>query len=139
MTYDINEKNEIACQAKILVVEDNVINQKVVMKMLQKKGYVCDLAINGEEAFNMWIDHQYDLILMDCQMPVLDGYDATRKIRGAEKIKQHVKIVAMTAYALEGDRDKCLQSGMDDYLTKPIDFEKLIEIIEDLIIEKRAL
>jgi len=126
------DKVEPVTQLKLLNVEDNVINQKVVMKMLQKKGYACDLAENGEFAFTMWQKNRYDLILMDCQMPVLDGYDATRKIRSAEEEGQHTKIVAMTAYAMEGDRDKCLDAGMDDYLEKPIDFVKLFGIIESL-------
>lgn len=119
-------------QIKILLVEDNLINQKVAAKTLQKKGYHCDVASNGQEAISAWTQHRYDLIFMDCQMPVMDGYEATRQIRLAEKGVRQTKIVAMTAYAMEGDRIKCIQAGMDDYLTKPIDFDMVIELINSI-------
>ncbi|MBN2222746.1 MAG: response regulator, partial [Vallitaleaceae bacterium] len=97
-------------QPRLLLVEDNVINQKVALKTLQKRGYHCDIASNGEEAVRAWIKHSYDMILMDCQMPIMDGYEATRRIRKLEK-EQHTKIIAMTAYAMEGDREKCMIAG----------------------------
>jgi two-component system sensor histidine kinase/response regulator len=118
---------------KILLVEDNEINRKLAVKILRKEGFNCDLATNGEEAIKAYKTGLYQLILMDCQMPVLDGYEATRAIRKIEKEEAKVKnipIIALTAHAFEGENDKCLQSGMNDYLNKPIDREKLILTIE---------
>lgn len=116
---------------KIILAEDNIINQKVVIKMLEKNGYVCDLAKNGKEIVEILKENTYEIILMDCQMPELDGYDATKEIRKIEKKQQRKPsyIIALTAFALEGDREKCLQVGMDDYLSKPINFDELLEII----------
>ena len=132
VTSHFEKEVKRSTQPKILLVEDNLINQKVAVKTLQKKGYHCDVASNGEEALNAWINHRYDLIFMDCQMPVMDGYEATKQIRIAEKGLKQTKIVAMTAYAMEGDRIKCIQAGMDDYLTKPIEFDVVIELIENI-------
>lgn len=118
---------------KILLAEDNLVNQMVTVKTLQKNGYRCDVASNGEEAIKAWQRHDYDLIFMDCQMPIMDGYEATRQIRLLESQsegKGRTKIVAITAYAMDGDRDKCLKAGMDDYLTKPVDFQRVIRMIE---------
>jgi len=132
VTSHFEKEVKRSTQPKILLVEDNSINQKVAVKTLQKKGYHCDVASNGEEALNAWINNRYDLIFMDCQMPVMDGYEATEQIRLAEKGLKQTKILAMTAYAMEGDRIKCIQAGMDDYLTKPLDFDAVIEQIENI-------
>ena len=112
---------------RILVAEDNPVNQKVTGSILAKLGFErFDLASNGVEAIQMARRHAYDLIFMDCQMPELDGYQATREIRQHEcHVNHHATIVAMTAYALKGDREKCLAAGMDDYITKPVDINKL--------------
>ena len=90
---------------------------------MQKLGYECDLAVDGDEALTLWQKNKYDVILMDCQMPIMDGYEATQAIRKMEKetTKQTI-IIAMTAYAMEGDKEQCLASGMDYYLAKPINF-----------------
>ena len=113
------EKNKL----KILIAEDNIINQKVALKSMQKLGYECDLAVDGDEALTLWQKNKYDVILMDCQMPIMDGYEATQAIRKMEKetTKQTI-IIAMTAYAMEGDKEQCLASGMNYYLAKPINF-----------------
>ena len=132
VTSHFEKEVKRSTQPKILLVEDNLINQKVAVKTLQKKGYHCDVASNGEEALDAWKNHRYDLIFMDCQMPVMDGYEAAEQIRLAENGLKQTKIVAMTAYAMEGDRIKCIQAGMDDYLTKPIDFDVVIELIENI-------
>jgi PAS domain S-box-containing protein len=110
-------------KARILLVEDNAINQQVASRILNKLGYNADIAANGLEALQSIKKITYDLIFMDCQMPEMDGYTATEEIRKLEKTKQskHIPILAMTAHALKGDREKCLQVGMDDYITKPID------------------
>lgn len=139
VTSHFEKEVKRSTQPKILLAEDNLINQKVAVKTLQKKGYQCDVASNGEEALNAWNNHRYDLIFMDCQMPVMDGYEATRQIRLAEKGLKHTKIVAMTAYAMEGDRVKCIQAGMDDYLTKPLTFDEIDQIIQELIKHKEYL
>jgi len=111
----------------ILIVEDNVINQKVAINLINKLGYSADLAVNGTQALQMLEKKAYSLILMDCQMPEMDGFEVTRQIRDSEKSTgQHIPIIAMTANAMEDDRAKCLEAGMDDYLSKPIKTESLI-------------
>ena len=114
--------------AQVLVVEDNLLNQRVSVAMLRRLGFEVDLASNGEEGVSKWENGDYDAIIMDCQMPVLDGYSATAQIRTRERNEgsgRHMPIIALTAYALPHDRQKCLDSGMDDYLTKPVDCEVL--------------
>lgn len=117
----------------VLVVEDNVINQKVVVKMLARMKITPALAVNGKEAVRMFSEKPYDLIFMDVQMPEMDGLEATKEIRSIESIERtgsHSIIIALTANAMQGDRERCLQSGMDDYLAKPIkqiDLETVIE------------
>ncbi|MDJ0841375.1 MAG: response regulator [Acidobacteriota bacterium] len=118
---------------KILVVEDNIINQKVVVRLLSKVGYRCDVAANGLEAVEALGRIPYDLVLMDCQMPEMDGFQATKMIREREEGDNHIPIVAMTANALSGDREDCLAAGMDDYLSKPLEQEKLYETLQKLL------
>ncbi|TDI45965.1 MAG: response regulator [Acidobacteria bacterium] len=114
---------------KILLVEDNPVNQLIARKILTKLGCVVDAVGNGLEAVESVGLETYDAVLMDCQMPVMDGYDATREIRVNEGSKRHTPIIAMTANAMLGDREKCLDAGMDDYLTKPIDSDKLNAVL----------
>ena len=111
-----------AHEARLLLVEDNLVNQKVAQGLLRKLGLKADLAVNGQEALTMLSGADYDLVLMDCQMPVLDGYEATRRIRDPNgPARNHaVPIIAMTANAMKGDREKCLLAGMDDYVAKPV-------------------
>jgi CheY-like chemotaxis protein len=113
---------------KILLAEDNPANQLVARKLLEKIGYTIDIVSNGEEALKVWSN--YDLILMDCQMPVMDGYTATKAIRAQQTPNQKVLIVAMTANAMESDRQYCLECGMDEYITKPISLERLRELFQ---------
>ncbi len=109
-------------RARILIAEDNLVNQKVAVRLVQKLGFAADVAANGLEALAA-LDHSaYDLILMDCQMPEMDGFETTRRIRLAG---ERLPIIAMTANAMKGDREMCLEAGMDDYLTKPIDLSAL--------------
>jgi hypothetical protein len=110
---------------KILLVEDNAVNQKVTLKQLENLGYKSDVAANGQEALQMMAQISYDLVLMDCQMPVLDGYDTAREIRSLEADSRHTIIIALTANAMKEDRERCMDAGMDDYLSKPISKEEL--------------
>ena len=114
----------------VLVVEDNPINQKVTIGLLQGAGYTTDLAVDGLEAILAYRRKTYDLVVMDCQMPRCDGWEATRAIRRLEaSTGRRVPIIALTAQALAGDREKCLNAGMDDYLTKPVDGELFITAV----------
>ncbi|HCE44805.1 MAG TPA: hypothetical protein DET40_14790 [Lentisphaeria bacterium] len=117
--------------SKILLVEDNEINQKVACAILSKMGITPDIAVNGAEAVNMLGSKTYDLVLMDVQMPVMDGFEATRMIRDRNsKVLNHdVRIIAMTAHALKDDRAKCLEAGMDDYVSKPVNPGELANAI----------
>ncbi len=110
---------------RLLLAEDNLVNQHVAQAVLRKLGIKADLAVNGREAVQAVQAKDYDLVLMDCQMPEMDGYQATRQIREQESSGRRVPILAMTANAMQGDRERCLECGMDDYLAKPITLEGL--------------
>lgn len=115
----------------ILLAEDNIVNQKMTMRMLEKKGWKVTAADNGQQVLDYLKKETFDLILMDALMPVLDGYETTKLIRENEKkTGLHIPIVALTARAMSGDRDKCIEIGMDSYVAKPIDRQKLYEAIE---------
>jgi CheY-like chemotaxis protein len=114
---------------RILLAEDNVVNQKLALRLLQQMGYRADLASNGIEAVESVERQAYDVVLMDVQMPELDGLDATRRIRTLGPAHDGVRIVAMTANAMQGDREMCMDAGMDDYLTKPIRVDRLVEAL----------
>jgi CheY-like chemotaxis protein len=116
--------------ARILVAEDNPVNQQLARAMLLRLGYQTDVAGNGEEAVEAVMNLPYDLVLMDCQMPVMDGFEATRVIRDREGTVRHTTIVAVTANAMEGDRERCLTAGMDDYLAKPFRAGDLRRVLE---------
>ena len=122
---DLSQKAE-AGRFRILLVEDNAVNQRIGVALLERGGYQCEIANNGQEALDTLAKLPFDLILMDCQMPVLDGYGATRAIRQREtRSGEHIPVIAMTANAMEGDRERCLAAGMDDYLTKPVVSDQL--------------
>ncbi|WP_419190374.1 response regulator [Saltatorellus ferox] len=119
-------------KTRILIVEDNAVNQRLAKAMLDRAGFHCDIANHGEEALSMLSQMPFDLVLMDCQMPVMDGFEATRAIRDREaKSGQHIPIVAMTANAMEGDAERCLAAGMDAYLSKPISAARLYETLDE--------
>jgi len=128
----VEDKRQLDMQ--ILVAEDNETNQTVVLSMLQKFGCRVKVCSNGKEAVGEATEKEYDLILMDCQMPVMDGYQAAKTIRRLEEkkglLQGHIPIIALTANALEGDREKCLLSGMDDYISKPFKQDVIFKVLE---------
>jgi len=121
---------------RILMAEDNIINQKVAKLILQRAGFQIDLVADGNEAVEAHRAHPYDVILMDCQMPALDGFEACHQIR----LMQHRQpvIIAVTANALVGERERCLRAGMDDYLSKPFQAEQLVVIVQKWVAQRRA-
>ncbi|MDH5523962.1 MAG: ATP-binding protein [Desulfobulbaceae bacterium] len=136
---EVKQEN-IALSGKILLVEDNKVNQLVATKMIKSIGLAVDVAENGKQALKAVTNESYDLILMDCQMPEMDGYEATRQLRssgGADNVNK-IPIIAMTANALADDRRKCLEAGMDDYLAKPVNKKELIEKICQWLSVKRG-
>lgn len=121
----------------ILLAEDDSVNQLVISRMLKQKGYSVDIVGNGAEALELYNGKKYDLILMDVQMPVMDGMEAVKRIREMEGENRHTPVVVLTAYALKGDRERFLNLGMDDYLSKPIQMEDLFNVIEKTIFVKK--
>jgi signal transduction histidine kinase/DNA-binding response OmpR family regulator len=118
---------------RILLAEDNLVNQKVASRLLEKLDYLVDIVADGRAAVAAWETGKYDLIIMDCQMPLMDGYEAASEIRRREQDKHHIPIVALTAHAMKGDDEKCRAAGMDDYLSKPIDRDKLYTCLDGFL------
>lgn len=140
---DTSSQNGNSCVAtaadgplRILMAEDNVINQKVGKLILQRAGFNIDLVADGNEALSAHRANPYDLILMDCQMPVMDGFEACRQIR--QLSHPQPVIIAVTANALVGERERCLKAGMDDYLSKPFQAEQLVAVVRKWIAQRRA-
>jgi PAS domain S-box-containing protein len=134
VTYEaLQSRRASGTQKRLLLAEDNVVNQRVVRHVLEKLGYHVDVVNDGNEAVKAWSRGRYDAILMDCQMPGLDGYDATREIRQREGGTAHIPIIALTAHALKGADEACYLAGMDYYLTKPIDREQLRKCLEQCL------
>jgi two-component system, cell cycle response regulator DivK len=117
---------------KILLVEDNEMNRDMLSRRLQRKGYDVVIAVDGEEGLTLATREEPDLILMDMSLPVVDGWEATRRLKGAEST-QGIPVIALTAHAMAGDREKALDAGCDDYDTKPIELPRLLEKIETLL------
>ena len=129
LIVDDNDTNSVK-SLHILLVEDNQVNQKVATRLLQKRGHRVALAASGEEALHSLAQHSFDLVLMDVHMPGMDGIEATIAMREKEKSTgHHQPVIAMTALAMKGDRERCIAAGMDGYLSKPIDLKKLDEVL----------
>jgi len=125
-------------KTRILIVEDNIINQMVISNILERLGYNSNTVANGKEAIRALEKSSYDLVFMDCQMPEMDGYEATEEIRNPEsKVSNHkVPVIAMTAHAMKGNREKCMNVGMDDYLAKPIQPQEVSDMIEKWLVKE---
>jgi len=121
---------EANAQRRVLVVEDNAVNQQVIARILEKLGCRVDTVGNGKEALEAAGNAAYSVIFMDCQMPEMDGFSATREIRNTEDDGEHTPIIAITASAMHGDREKCLAAGMDDYISKPVRMEDIFSVLE---------
>ena len=120
--------------AKILLVEDNELNRDMLSRRLRRRGYDLAVAVDGAEAIAIASAQPFDLILMDMSLPVIDGWEATRRLK-AQPHTQTVPIIALTAHAMRGDRDQALEAGCDDYDTKPIDLKRLLSKIEACLAE----
>ena len=129
-TSAVNSVPSSQHQGRILLVEDNRINQLFTKKVLERLGFLVDIADNGQEALSQVQQESYGIVLMDCQMPVMDGYESTRQIRKLGSGYERLPIIALTAHALEGDRERCLEAGMDDYMTKPFVGDGLVQFIK---------
>jgi len=126
-------------ELRILLAEDNAVNQRVVLRILEKAGHSLIIVENGRAAVGILNDRSFDLILMDIQMPEMDGFEATTLIRQRERLSgQHIPIIAMTAHAMAGDRERCLDAGMDDYISKPISAGALLELVAQWAAKKNA-
>jgi signal transduction histidine kinase/DNA-binding response OmpR family regulator len=120
----------ISKEERILIAEDNIINQKIATRLIERMGYRVDVVADGREAVSAVLERPYNLVLMDCQMPELDGFEATSEIRAAEKNTGHIPVIALTASAMEDDRRRCREAGMDDFISKPINRSELKSAIE---------
>jgi signal transduction histidine kinase/CheY-like chemotaxis protein len=143
---DVHEEHETALRpaqqaqrARVLVADDNATNQKVALRMLQRLGYRGDVAGTGAEAVALLGSGHYDAVLMDCQMPEMDGYEASRQIRHNERGGRRVPIIAMTADAYPGERERCLAAGMDDYISKPVKLHVVAAVLERWLATKEVV
>ena len=114
---------------KVLIVEDNEMNRDMLSRRLQRKGFDVEIAVDGQEGIDMAASGSPDVVLMDMSLPVIDGWEATRRLK-ADAATQSIPVIALTAHAMEGDREKALEAGCDDYDTKPINFKRLLEKID---------
>ncbi len=123
--------------AKILLVEDNEMNRDMLSRRLLRKGFEVVIAVDGGQAVAMAESEHPDLILMDMSLPVIDGWEATRRVKVA-KMTAHIPVIALTAHAMSGDREKAISAGCDDYDTKPIEMQRLLEKIEALLVRPQG-
>jgi CheY-like chemotaxis protein len=122
--------------AKVLLVEDNEMNRDILVRRLSRRGYLVVFAVDGRQGVEMARSERPDIILMDMSLPVMDGWEATRRVKSDDAIRS-VPVIGLTAHAMSGDREKAIEAGCDDYDTKPVEFDRLIEKIERLLQERR--
>jgi CheY-like chemotaxis protein len=136
----LQDARESGESLKVLLAEDNAVNQRLAVRLLEKRGHRVVVAANGREALEALEKDRFDLVLMDVQMPEMDGMEATAAIRKKEsKSGAHQWVIALTAHAMKGDRENCLAAGMDGYLTKPIRPQELDEVLENCLARVQAL
>ena len=123
--------------AKVLLVEDNELNRDMLSRRLNRRGYDVVFAVDGAQALEMARSEKPDIILMDMSLPVMDGWEATRRVKSDDALR-NVPVIALTAHTMSGDREKALEAGCDDYDTKPVEFDRLIGKIERLLGERRT-
>ena len=121
--------------AKVLLVEDNEINRDILFRRLSRRGYVVVFAVDGQQGVEMARSEKPDIILMDMSLPIIDGWEATRRVKSDNAIRD-VPVIGLTAHAMTGDREKALEAGCDDYDTKPVEFDRLISKIEQLLSQR---
>ena len=120
-----SQENEHACRGlRVLVAEDDMINQKLILLYLKKAGCDYEIVPDGLQVLSMIEKQSFDVVLMDCSMPIMDGFEATRRIRSNPKYDD-LKVIALTAHSLKGDRERCMKAGMDDYMAKPLNLDLL--------------
>jgi len=122
--------------AKVLVIEDNEMNRDILFRRLSRRGYLVVSAVDGLQGVEMARSEKPDIILMDMSLPIVDGWEATRRVKSDDGMR-NVPVIGLTAHAMRGDREKALEAGCDDYDTKPVEFDRLIEKIERLLSERR--
>jgi signal transduction histidine kinase/CheY-like chemotaxis protein len=138
--YSLHDAREPGCSLKLLLAEDNIVNQRLAVRLLEKRGHRVVVAVNGVEALAALKKESFDMIFMDVQMPEMDGMEATAAIREREKgTDEHVIVIALTAHAMKGDREKCLAAGMDGYLSKPIRPQELDDVLEEYVSNRRTV
>jgi CheY-like chemotaxis protein len=138
--YSLHDAREPGCSLKLLLAEDNIVNQRLAVRLLEKRGHRVVVAANGVEALATLKKESFDMIFMDVQMPEMDGMEATAAIREREKgTDEHVIVIALTAHAMKGDREKCLAAGMDGYLSKPIRPQELDDVLEEYVSNRRTV
>jgi CheY-like chemotaxis protein len=121
--------------AKVLLVEDNEMNRDILFRRLSRRGYVVVFAVDGQQGVEMARSEKPDIILMDMSLPIIDGWEATRRVKSDNAIRD-VPVIGLTAHAMSGDREKALEAGCDDYDTKPVEFDRLITKIERLLSQR---
>jgi CheY-like chemotaxis protein len=121
--------------AKVLLVEDNEMNRDILFRRLSRRGYVVVFAVDGQQGVEMARSEKPDIILMDMSLPIIDGWEATRRVKSDNSIRD-VPVIGLTAHAMSGDREKALEAGCDDYDTKPVEFDRLISKIERLLSQR---
>jgi CheY-like chemotaxis protein len=122
--------------AKVLLVEDNEMNRDILFRRLSRRGYVVVFAVNGQQGVEMASSEEPDIILMDMSLPVMDGWEATRRVKSDNAIR-NIPVIGLTAHAMSGDHEKALEAGCDDYDTKPVELDRLIEKIERLLSQRQ--